>query len=111
MYGHCKDLKSTEEKKDQVLVHNLLKDLKFLKSDDEAKSVLKNQILVNSSEENDEVLDTDEQIIRFLSKHSKYGKNIKEVELAQETLSSKIYKVISSEEEIAIKIPKVYTEE
>ena len=82
MYGHCKDLQSTEEKKDQVLVHNLLKDLKLLKSDGEAKSVLKNQILVNSSEENDEVLDTDEQIIRFLSKHSKYGKNIKEVELA-----------------------------
>ena len=42
MYGHCKDLKSAEEKKDQVLVHNLLKDLKFFKSDDEAKSVLKN---------------------------------------------------------------------
>ena len=29
MYGHCKDLKSAEEKKDQVLVHNLLKDLNF----------------------------------------------------------------------------------
>ena len=29
MYGYCKDLQSAEEKKDQVLVHNLLKDLKF----------------------------------------------------------------------------------
>ena len=62
-------------------------------------------------EENDEVLDQDEQIIRFLSKHSKFGKNVREIELVQETLSSKIYKVLSSDDEIAIKIPKVYTEQ
>ena len=42
MYGYCKDIQSAEEKKDQVLVHNLLKDLNFYKSHDEAKSVLKN---------------------------------------------------------------------
>ena len=42
MYGYCKDIQSAEEKKDQVLVHNLLKDLKFYKSHEEAKSVLKN---------------------------------------------------------------------
>ena len=57
------------------------------------------------------MLDQDEQIIRFLSKHSKFGKNVREIELVQETLSSKIYKVLSSDDEIAIKIPKVYTEQ
>ena len=40
-------------------------------------------------------------------KHSKYGKNIKEIELVQETLSSKIYKVHGNDNEIAIKIPKL----
>ena len=38
--------------------------------------------------------------------HSKFGKNFKEIELTDETATCKIYTVLNSEDEIAIKIPK-----
>ena len=49
--------------------------------------------------------------MKFLAKHSKYGKNIKEIELAAETLSSKLYIIVGAEDEIAIKIPKHYNDQ
>ena len=37
---------------------------------------------------------------------SKFGKNFKEIELTYETATCKIYTLLNSEDEIAIKIPK-----
>ena len=48
--------------------------------------------------------------MKFLAQHSKYGKNFKEIELVNETLSSKIYKVVGTEDEIAVKVPKIIPE-
>ena len=40
MYGHCKDIQGSEESKDHVLAHGLLKSLNFFKNNEEAKAVL-----------------------------------------------------------------------
>ena len=47
-----------------------------------------------------------ENIIKFLNKHSKFGKNIHEIEELSETLSATIYKVIGADDDIVIKVPK-----
>ena len=107
LYGNCEDFHDAFTEQDLILAHNLLKRFEFYNNYEEAKKVLTKQIVKKSNDENEDQLVTEESIIRFLVKHSKYGKNIKEIELVQETLSSKIYKVLGNEDEIALKIPKL----
>jgi len=52
-----------------------------------------------------------ENIVKFLNRHSKFGKNIREIEEFGETLSSTLYKITGSEDEIVIKIPKKIEDE
>ena len=47
-----------------------------------------------------------ENIIKFLNKHSKYGKNVREIEEIGGTLSMTLYKVTGTDEEVVIKVPK-----
>ena len=47
-----------------------------------------------------------ENIIKFLNTHSKYGKNVHEIEEVAETLSSTLYKIVAGTEEVVIKVPK-----
>ena len=69
--------------------------------------VLSNQIFKTSDEVTETLLSTEDQIIKFLTQNSKFGKNFKEIELFAETVSCRIYKVQGNEEEIALKIPKL----
>ena len=70
------------------------------------KEKLNKQIVVTKNEDEEEDLSNDESILKFINKHSKYGKIVRELEFFQETLSHKIYKIVGSEEEIVIKVPK-----
>ena len=62
--------------------------------------------MVALEDDADEDLTQTENIIKFLNTHSKFGKNVREIEEVGETLSSTLYKVVGSGEEYAIKVPK-----
>lgn len=62
--------------------------------------------MVSLEDDDDEDLTQTENIIKFLNKHSKFGKNVRELEEMGETLSAMIYKVIGSDESVVIKVPK-----
>ena len=47
-----------------------------------------------------------ETIVRFLNRFSKHCKIIKEIDVLGESLSSTLYKIVGSEEEITIQVPK-----
>lgn len=64
------------------------------------------QIVKTAEDEAGIPLLSDENVKYFLQTQSKYGKNFKEIELTYETSTCKIYTVMNSEDEIAIKIPK-----
>ena len=110
LYGHCEDFNDAFGNEERIMAHSLLKRFDFYSDYNEAKKVLSKQIVKKSNEENEDQLVSDDQVLRFLSKHSKYGKNIKEIELVAETLSSRVYKVMGTEEELAIKIPKLISD-
>ena len=87
MYGYCEDFQDAFREGEHIVAHTLLKRFKFYKTCEDAQEVLNKQIIKNKTDEIEDQLVSDEQILRFLAKHSKYGKNIKEIELVQETLS------------------------
>ena len=62
--------------------------------------------MVSLEDDEEEDLSQIENIVKFLNKHSKHGKTVREIEEIGETLSDTLYKIVSSEEEIAIKVPK-----
>ena len=68
------------------------------------------QIIVKKSEDEEEDLSNDDSIIKFINRHSKYGKTVREIEHFMDTVSHKIYKITGSEEEIVLKIPKKISE-
>jgi hypothetical protein len=59
---------------------------------------LSKQIVVSLEDDDEEDLTQTENIIKFLNTHSKFGKNVREIEEIGETLSSTLYKVIGSSE-------------
>ena len=88
-------------------MHNLLRRYEIWNGEvREAKKYLNKQIVVALEDDGDEDLSQTENIIKFLNQHSKYGKNVREIEEIGETLSSTLYKVVGSLEEVAIKVPK-----
>ena len=102
MYGACEGLNDNT-----VVAHNLLRGHNIWDGTiADAKKYLSKQIVVLLEDDEEEDLSQIENIIRFLSKHSKFGKTVREIEEIGETLAAKIYKLVSSEGEIAIKIPK-----
>ena len=92
------------------MAHSLLKRFELYTTFDDVKKVLSKQVIKTCTEENEEQIDTEEQILRFLTKHSKYGMKIKEIELVAEDLNSRLYKVIGTEEELAVKVPKLISD-
>jgi len=72
----------------------------------QVEKYLTKQIVVPLEDDDEEDLTSVDNILKFLQKHSKYGKTVREVEEFGSTLSSLLYKVTSSEDEIVIKIPK-----
>lgn len=103
MYGACE---SVDEEK--LIVHNLLRRFAIWDgSQADAEKYLTKQIVVSLEEDEEEDLTlSTENIIRFLNKHSKLGKTIREIEEIGETLSATLYKIVGSEEEMVIKVPK-----
>ena len=65
-----------------------------------------NQTVLTFEEDADEDLSQTENLIRFLNRHSKLGKTIREIEEVGETLACKLYKIVASEDELVIKVPK-----
>lgn len=61
---------------------------------------------MTDEDDSNEDLSQTENIIKFLNKHSKLGKTVREIEEIGETLSSTLYKVVGSEDELCIKVPK-----
>merc|ERR1711893_165067 len=99
MYGV---LNSFED--DTLFVHNMLEKFQLKEDGVSLKEKLNKQIVVTKNEDEEEDLSNDESILKFINKHSKYGKIVRELEFFQETLSHKIYKIVGSEEEIVIKV-------
>ena len=62
--------------------------------------------MVALEDDEEEDLSETENVIKFLNKHSKYGKNVREIEEIGETLSMTIYKLVGTDEEVVIKVPK-----
>ena len=102
MYGACESLGQ-----EKLIVHNLLRRFAIWNgSETEAEKYLTKQIVVSLEEDEEEELTSTENIVHFLNKHSKLGKNIREIEEIGETLSATLYKIVGSEEEMVIKVPK-----
>mmetsp|Transcript_20727 Transcript_20727/g.25368 ORF Transcript_20727/g.25368 Transcript_20727/m.25368 type:complete len:104 (-) Transcript_20727:94-405(-) len=94
------------------IVHNLLRRYGIWKGSlEEVKKYLTKQIVVALEDDEEEDLQETESIIKFLNRHSTFGKNIREIEEVGETLSSKIYKVIGADDDIVIKVPKKIDDE
>ena len=88
-------------------MHNLLRRHHIWNgSTSDAIKYLPNQLVVSLEDDDEEDLTQTENIIKFLNKHSKFGKNVRELEEMGETLSAMIYKVIGSDESVVIKVPK-----
>ena len=102
MYGGCESMVDN-----QYMVHGQLRKNGIWDGGlAEVEKYLTKQIVVPLEDDDEEDLTQVDNIIKFLQKHSKYGKNVREVEEFGSTLSSNLYKVTSSEDEIVIKIPK-----
>ena len=102
MYGGCEGLQDNS-----VIVHNLLRRYGIWNgSVSEVKKYLPNQLVVPLEDDEDADLTQTENIVKFLNKHSKYGKNVRDIEELGETLSSMIYKVSGADDDIVIKVPK-----
>ena len=106
LYGNCEDIYDAASDKN-IMAHGLLKRFELYGESEEVAKTLSKQVVEISKEESEDQLDSEDQILKFLTQHSKYGKHFKEIELVAETLSSKIYMVKNIEDEIAIKIPKL----
>lgn len=65
---------------------------------------------MEKTEDEEENFTQEEVIVKFLNKHSKYGKTVREIDHFLDTVSHKIYKITGSEEEIVIKVPKKLTD-
>ena len=65
---------------------------------------------MEKTEDEEENLGQEEAIVKFLNKHSKYGKTVREIDHFLDTVSHRIYKITGSEEEIVIKVPKKLTD-
>ena len=104
MYGACETLDGDEN---QHIVHNLLRKYNIWNGQaKDAKKYLDKQIVIALEDDDEEDLSQTENIINFLNTHSQYGKNVREIEEFGETLSSKLYKIVGSGDEVAIKVPK-----
>lgn len=102
MYGGCESLTDNS-----AIVHNLLRRYQIWDgTDTDAKSHLKSQILVPLPDDEDEDLSQTENIIKFLNRHSKFGKNVHEIEEVKETLTSIAYKVVGADDDMLILVPK-----
>ena len=102
MYGSCEGLEDN-----QIFVHELLKNYQVWNGTvADARKYLKKQIVVQYEDDLEEDLSETENIVKFLNRHSKFGKNVKEIEEIGEILSSVLYKVVGSAEEVVIKGPK-----
>ncbi len=102
MYGGCTSLES-----DSILVHNQLKRNGVWNGTTQAaKKYLDSQIVVALEDDEEEDLSETENVIKFMNKHSKYGKNVREIEEIGETLSMTLYKLTGTDEEVVIKVPK-----
>lgn len=102
MYGACEGLRD-----DKLIVHNLLrKDKVWDGSEAQAASKLGKQIVTSLTEDAEQDLSQMDNIIRFLNNNSKYGKNVREIEEIGETLSCTLYKIVGSEDEVVLKVPK-----
>ena len=74
--------------------------------DSDAKECLTKQVVVSLEEDAEDDLSSIENIVKFLNRNSRFGKTVREIEEIGETLSSTIYKIVGTEDEIAIKVPK-----
>lgn len=102
MYGACVSSADTS-----VLVHDLLrKQGVWSGSDQDALKHLNKQIVISLDDDAEDDLSQMDNIVKFLNRNSRYGKTIREIEEIGETLSSTLYKIVGSEEEIAVKVPK-----
>ena len=103
MYGACEEVKVEDSKR--LVVHNMLRKHKVWNGTPlDAKKHLESQVVVNLESEED--LSSAENIVKFINKYSLIGKHIHEIQEIGETLTCTIYKVGTSEDDIAIKVPK-----
>lgn len=95
MYGVCESI--IDEDDTQHVIHNLLRRFQIWNGDiSQVQKYLSKQIVVSLEDDDEEDLSQTENIIKFLNTHSKFGKNVREIEEIGETLSSTLYKVIGS---------------
>lgn len=107
MYGACEGVNDNK-----ILVHNLLRRYGvWLGTQADAEKYLKKQIVLALEDDEEEDLTQTENIIKFLNKHSQYGKNVREIEEIGQTLSATLYKIVDSEDEVVIKVPKKISEQ
>lgn len=105
MYGACESV--FDEEGNHHVIHNLLRRYQIWSGQlDEVKKYLGKQIVISMEDDADEDLSQTENIIKFLNTHSRFGKNVREIEEIGETLSSTLYKVVGSSEQYVIKVPK-----